>query len=84
MSYICVKKVPFAFKFLLIPHTGTGTFGRVFLVEDNSCNKTDGKKQPLALKIMKICDVIRMDQVEHVNSERKIAVMTRNPFIVQW
>ena len=67
---------------LMLP--GSGTFGRVFLVEDTSRDKTSGKKRPLALKIMKLSDIIRMEQIEHVNSERKIAEMMQNPFIVQW
>ena len=80
-------KILIKFKFKINPDLippGSGTFGRVFLVEDTSCDKTSGKKRPLALKIMKLSDIIRMEQIEHVNSERKIAEMMQNPFIVQW
>eukprot|EP00111_Clytia_hemisphaerica_P001971 TCONS_00005546-protein len=65
---------------------GTGTFGRVFLVEDRSQQQREGEKtteKPYAMKVMKIQDIIRLDQIEHVNSEKKILELVNHPFIVQ-
>eukprot|EP00928_Gymnodinium_smaydae_P047024 TRINITY_DN31364_c0_g1_i1.p1 TRINITY_DN31364_c0_g1~~TRINITY_DN31364_c0_g1_i1.p1 ORF type:complete len:365 (+),score=83.59 TRINITY_DN31364_c0_g1_i1:102-1196(+) len=57
---------------------GTGTFGRVRVV------KIHGSKDrtPLALKIMKKSEVIRLKQVEHVKAETQILSMIEHPFIV--
>ena len=57
---------------------GTGTFGRVFLAEEIDGNKI------YAIKIMKISDIIKMNQIEHVNSERRILQRMQHPFIVKW
>jgi len=57
---------------------GTGTFGRVRVV------KIKGAKDrtPLALKIMKKSEVIRLKQVEHIKAETSILSMIEHPFIV--
>jgi len=57
---------------------GTGTFGRVRVV------KIKGAKDrtPLALKIMKKSEVIRLKQVEHIKAETSILGMIEHPFIV--
>lgn len=57
---------------------GTGTFGRVRVV------KIKGSKDrtPLALKIMKKNEVIRLKQVEHVKAETSILSKIEHPFIV--
>ncbi|CAK0818916.1 unnamed protein product, partial [Prorocentrum cordatum] len=57
---------------------GTGTFGRVRVV------KIKGSKDrtPLALKIMKKSEVIRLKQVEHVKAETGILAQISHPFIV--
>ena len=57
-------------------YTGTGTFGRVVLAQDIPT------RQFLALKIMTISEVIRLRQVEHVNSEKSILASISHPFIV--
>ena len=57
---------------------GTGTFGRVFVAED----VRDG--QVYAMKVMKIHDIIKLNQVQHVNDERKVLLMVSHPFIVKW
>ena len=55
------------FKFLNT--LGTGTFGRVRLVK----HKSDPMEaEPIALKCLKKSDIIRLKQIEHVKSERKI------------
>jgi len=57
---------------------GTGTFGRVRVV------KVKGSKDrtPLALKIMKKSEVIRLKQVEHIKAETGILSQIEHPFIV--
>lgn len=55
---------------------GTGTFGRVVLARDIPT------RQYFALKIMTIAEVIRLRQVEHVNSEKSILCGISHPFIV--
>jgi len=56
---------------------GTGTFGRVYLVK----HKQSGKY--FAMKILKKSEVVRLKQVEHVNSERQILSQLGHPFIVK-
>jgi len=55
---------------------GTGTFGRVMLARDVPT------QEYFALKIMAIAEVIRLRQVEHVNSEKTILCSISHPFIV--
>ena len=55
---------------------GTGTFGRVILVRDTPTDKY------YALKVMNISEVLRLRQVQHVNSEKEILVSISHPFIV--
>lgn len=69
----------FAFSdFDLRATVGTGTFGRVRVV------KIKGSKDrtPLALKIMKKSEVIRLKQVEHIKAETGILAQIEHPFIV--
>ncbi|XP_076818914.1 cAMP-dependent protein kinase catalytic subunit PRKX-like isoform X1 [Clavelina lepadiformis] len=56
---------------------GTGTFGRVVLVKERHT------KEFFALKVMKILDVIKLKQVQHVKSEKLILSQIQHPFIVQ-
>lgn len=62
---------------LLFPPTGTGTFGRVVLVQDR---KTKGY---FALKSMKIVDLIRLKQQQHVHNEKEVLMDVTHPFIVK-
>ncbi|XP_069105393.1 cAMP-dependent protein kinase catalytic subunit 3-like isoform X2 [Argopecten irradians] len=55
---------------------GTGTFGRVVL-----CRHKDNKEY-YALKVMKITEVIRLKQIEHVKNEKEILASVSHPFIV--
>jgi len=74
-----VKDKTFCFNdFDLRATVGTGTFGRVRVV------KIKGSKDrtPLALKIMKKSEVIRLKQVEHIKAEVGILGMIRHPFVV--
>mmetsp|Transcript_54575 Transcript_54575/g.143704 ORF Transcript_54575/g.143704 Transcript_54575/m.143704 type:complete len:363 (+) Transcript_54575:131-1219(+) len=59
---------------------GTGTFGRVRMVKIK--NSVEAKGIPMALKIMRKCEVIRLKQVEHVKAERHILAMVEHPFVV--
>jgi serine/threonine protein kinase len=47
---------------------GTGTFGRVRLVR----YANDPASEPMALKMLKKTEIIRLKQVEHVRSEKRI------------
>mmetsp|Transcript_34843 Transcript_34843/g.89469 ORF Transcript_34843/g.89469 Transcript_34843/m.89469 type:complete len:360 (-) Transcript_34843:163-1242(-) len=74
-----VKGKNFSFSdFDLRSTVGTGTFGRVRVV------KIKGSKDrtPLALKIMKKSEVIRLKQVEHIKAETGILAQIEHPFIV--
>lgn len=62
---------------LPFPPTGTGTFGRVVLVQDR---KTKGY---FALKSMKIVDLIRLKQQQHVHNEKEVLMEVTHPFIVK-
>ena len=66
------------FKFLST--LGTGTFGRVRLVKHRLDLKDGG--EPLALKCLKKSEIIRLKQIEHVKSEKKILESINHPFIV--
>ncbi len=67
---------------------GTGTFGRVRLVEAPKIVKKleeDGMRPPsgfFALKIMKKSEVVRLRQVEHIKNEKDILSVISHPFIV--
>jgi len=75
---LCTGK-NFTFKdFDLKATVGTGTFGRVRVVKIKG--STD--RTPLALKIMKKSEVIRLKQVEHVKAEVGILAQILHPFIV--
>ncbi|KAG2225126.1 hypothetical protein INT45_011809 [Circinella minor] len=56
---------------------GTGTFGRVYLAK---------QKEPstyYAIKVLKKAEIVRLKQVEHINSERHVLSQVNFPFIVQ-
>lgn len=55
---------------------GTGTFGRVFLTR---FRRSD---QYFAMKVMKKSEIVRLKQVEHINSEKNIISKIHHPFIV--
>eukprot|EP00967_Tisochrysis_lutea_P005771 scaffold6845_cov41-Tisochrysis_lutea.AAC.2 len=71
---------------------GTGTFGRVRLVEADGVRQELANKQPepmihpgncfFALKIMKKSEVVRLKQVEHIMNEKAILMEVSHPFIV--
>jgi Protein kinase domain len=61
---------------------GTGTFGRVLLVRHREASPALGSIKVFAMKVLRKSEVIRLRQVEHVNSERYILSHIRHPFIV--
>ncbi|KXS11908.1 camp-dependent protein kinase catalytic subunit [Gonapodya prolifera JEL478] len=62
--------------FELLETLGTGTFGRVYL-----CRYV-GSEQYYAMKVLKKAEVVRLKQVEHINSEKDILSQLNHPFIV--
>jgi serine/threonine protein kinase len=62
--------------FQLIKTLGTGTFGRVYLC------RLIGTENYYAIKVLKKVEIIRLKQVEHVNSEKNILARFQFPFIV--
>lgn len=56
---------------------GTGTFGRVQLVRDKASSSF------FALKVMRIPDVIRLKQQQHVQNEKEVLQEVTHPFLVQ-
>jgi len=64
------------YDFVRLITLGTGTFGRVFLVRHNGTNDY------YAMKAMKKTEVVRLKQVEHINSEKEIISKVHHPFIV--
>eukprot|EP01112_Ceratiomyxa_fruticulosa_P001789 TRINITY_DN1195_c0_g2_i1.p1 TRINITY_DN1195_c0_g2~~TRINITY_DN1195_c0_g2_i1.p1 ORF type:complete len:464 (-),score=68.51 TRINITY_DN1195_c0_g2_i1:327-1718(-) len=55
---------------------GTGTFGRVYLVRHRPSQRF------FAMKTLKKSEVVRLKQVEHINSEKSILSSINHPFIV--
>lgn len=68
--------------FDVVETLGTGTFGRVLLVRLRPAANQPGAVQHFAMKVLKKSEVVRLKQVEHVNSERNILSRIRHPFIV--
>ncbi|XP_006877299.1 PREDICTED: cAMP-dependent protein kinase catalytic subunit PRKX [Chrysochloris asiatica] len=56
---------------------GTGTFGRVHLVQEKTT------KSFFALKMMSIPDVIRLKQEQHVHNEKAVLQEVSHPFLIQ-
>lgn len=55
---------------------GTGSFGRVHLVQSNH------NQRFYAIKVLKKAQVVRMKQVEHTNDERKMLQKVKHAFLV--
>lgn len=65
--------------FHILNTLGTGTFGRVRLVKFKHSNESI----PLALKMLKKTEIIRLKQIEHVKSEKRILERIEHPFIIK-
>ncbi|KAI9702478.1 MAG: camp-dependent protein kinase catalytic subunit [Candelina mexicana] len=55
---------------------GTGSFGRVHLVQSKH------NQRFYAVKVLKKTQVVRMKQVEHTNDERKMLQEVKHPFLI--
>lgn len=64
--------------FKMVQTIGTGTFGRVYICK----LQQDQKEGFFAMKVLKKLEVVRLKQVEHINSEKEILSQVRFPFIV--
>eukprot|EP00461_Guttulinopsis_vulgaris_P003168 UN03169 len=64
--------------FMIQDTLGTGTFGRVRLVQ----HVVNGEVKHFALKMLRKTTVIRLKQVEHIQSEKNILNDIAHPFIV--
>ncbi|KDQ16230.1 hypothetical protein BOTBODRAFT_30951 [Botryobasidium botryosum FD-172 SS1] len=70
--------------FEVIKTLGTGTFGRVLLVQlrRTSSHYRSDSLQHFAMKILRKTEVVRLRQIEHVTAERQILSRIQHPFIV--
>ncbi|GAA6003985.1 cAMP-dependent protein kinase [Rhodotorula paludigena] len=70
--------------FDMLDTLGTGTFGRVILARLRTSPSRPQQQQPLyfAMKVLEKNTVVRLRQVEHVNSERSTLAHVRHPFVV--
>ncbi|PGH09049.1 AGC/PKA protein kinase [Helicocarpus griseus UAMH5409] len=55
---------------------GTGSFGRVHLVQSRH------NQRFYAIKVLKKAQVVKMKQVEHTNDERKMLQRVKHPFLI--
>lgn len=55
---------------------GTGSFGRVHLVQSTHNHRF------YALKVLKKAQVVKMKQIEHTNDERRMLSRARHPFLI--
>ncbi|KAF1987918.1 protein kinase A [Aulographum hederae CBS 113979] len=55
---------------------GTGSFGRVHLVQSKH------NQRYYAVKVLKKAQVVKMKQVEHTNDERKMLQRVKHPFLI--
>jgi serine/threonine protein kinase len=62
--------------FIILRTLGTGSFGRVHLVQRKMDNSY------FALKVMKKSEIVRLKQVEHTMNEKKILDIIEHPFLV--
>lgn len=62
--------------FEILRTLGTGSFGRVHLVQSRHNTRF------YAIKVLKKAQVVKMKQVEHTNDERRMLAEVKHPFLV--
>lgn len=62
--------------FNILRTLGTGSFGRVHLVQSRH------NQRFYAVKVLKKAQVVRMKQVEHTNDERRMLAEVKHPFLI--
>ncbi|RAK74583.1 cAMP-dependent protein kinase catalytic subunit pkaC [Aspergillus fijiensis CBS 313.89] len=62
--------------FILQRTLGTGSFGRVHLVQSKHNHRF------YAIKVLKKAQVVKMKQIEHTNDERRMLNRVRHPFLI--
>ena len=62
--------------FELLRTVGTGSFGRVHLVQSKHNSRF------YAIKVLKKAQVVKMKQVEHTNDERRMLAEVKHPFLL--
>ncbi|PGH30636.1 AGC/PKA protein kinase [[Emmonsia] crescens] len=62
--------------FMLQRTLGTGSFGRVHLVQSRH------NQRFYAIKVLKKAQVVKMKQVEHTNDERRMLQRVKHPFLI--
>ena len=55
---------------------GTGSFGRVHLVQSKH------NQRYYAIKVLKKAQIVKMKQIEHTNDERKMLQRVKHPFLI--
>ena len=74
---VCFNKHTYLLTYLLeCRFAGTGTFGRVVLVQHTP------SEDYFALKMLTISEVLKLKQVDHVKNEKEVLSTVRHPFIV--
>jgi protein kinase X len=73
------RKLYYLNDFKILSTLGTGTFGRVRLVKHREEKDED---DPIALKCLKKSAIIKLKQIDHVKSEKKVLSIIEHPFIV--
>ncbi|GAA5935726.1 cAMP-dependent protein kinase [Sporobolomyces koalae] len=70
--------------FDMLDTLGTGTFGKVLPARLRMSSSRPSQREPLyfAMKILEKSTIVRLRQVEHVNSERSTLALIQHPFIV--
>jgi protein kinase A len=62
--------------FTILRTLGTGSFGRVHLVQSKH------NQRYYAVKVLKKQQVVKMKQIEHTNDERKMLQRVKHPFLI--
>ena len=76
-QHVRTTKGKYALQDFAIQRTlGTGSFGRVHLVQSKH------NQRYYAIKVLKKAQVVKMKQVEHTNDERRMLQRVKHPFLI--